>query len=459
MTFVKNIRLYIDSDLILSCPCELNAKASHYLCNVMRCKEGDVISCFNERNGEFLSKIIKIDKKNSLIEPQQLIKNNENIPDLWILFAPLKKDNTDFVIEKATELGVTKIIPVITQFTNTEKIKDERLLSQAIEAAEQCERLSVPKIEKIVINNSDLIDAKDVIIMVTKSGYLKATNKRSIESSNYGDFLLKQGDILLDIFESNTANQVVLITKKGLYISIPCHKIKQMKYKDLAEHLNNIITLDSDDKIIYAFSTDPIPNQNHLLLICSKNGNIKRVKLSELTFSKSAKSSNIMNLKENDEIVSAQLINENTKYDVVTITKNGYGIRFESDQIPIFGKTSVGVRAQKLNKGDEIIGCIASSNEKSQLLILANRGAKRIYLNDIKKINRAGTGSMVMNQVKNAPYELINLININARDIVNVLNNEMQIHQLMCSSIPLTNLDTRFTDTKLGKIVCGYKDN
>lgn len=315
------------------------------------------------------------------------------------------------------------------------------------------------EIEKIVINNSDLIDAKDVIIMVTKSGYLKATNKRSIESSNYGDFLLKQGDILLDIFESNTANQVVLITKKGLYISIPCHKIKQMKYKDLAEHLNNIITLDSDDKIIYAFSTDPIPNQNHLLLICSKNGNIKRVKLSELTFSKSAKSSNIMNLKENDEIVSAQLINENTKYDVVTITKNGYGIRFESDQIPIFGKTSVGVRAQKLNKGDEIIGCIASSNEKSQLLILANRGAKRIYLNDIKKINRAGTGSMVMNQVKNAPYELINLININARDIVNVLNNEMQIHQLMCSSIPLTNLDTRFTDTKLGKIVCGYKDN
>ncbi len=315
------------------------------------------------------------------------------------------------------------------------------------------------EIEKIVINNSDLIEAKDVVIMVTKSGYLKATNKRSIESSNYGDFLLKQGDILLDIFESNTANQVVLITKKGLYISIPCHKIKQMKYKDLAEHLNNIITLDSDDKIIYAFSTDPIPNQNHLLLICSKNGNIKRVKLSELTFSKSAKSSNIMNLKENDEIVSAQLINENTKYDVVTITKNGYGIRFESDQIPIFGKTSLGVRAQKLNKGDEIIGCIASSNEKSQLLILANRGAKRIYLNDIKKINRAGTGSMVMNQVKNAPYELINLININARDIVNVLNNEMQIHQLMCSSIPLTNLDTRFTDTKLGKIVCGYKDN
>ena len=193
MTFVKNIRLYIDSDLILSCPCELNAKASHYLCNVMRCKEGDVISCFNERNGEFLSKIIKIDKKNSLIEPQQLIKNNENIPDLWILFAPLKKDNTDFVIEKATELGVTKIIPVITQFTNTEKIKDERLLSQAIEAAEQCERLSVPKIEKIsklkdILNNWD--NNRTIFFMNERKGTQKIAEAFCKNRNKYAAILV-----------------------------------------------------------------------------------------------------------------------------------------------------------------------------------------------------------------------------------------------------------------------------
>ena len=160
MSTNRNIRLYTDSDLTISCNCELSSNASHYLCNVMRCKEGDNIYCFNETNGEFLSKIIKIDKKSTLIEPQKLIKKDENIPDLWLLFAPLKKDNTHFVIEKATELGVKKIIPVITQYTNYEKIKEEKLIAQAIEASEQCERLSIPKIEKIsklkdILNNWD----------------------------------------------------------------------------------------------------------------------------------------------------------------------------------------------------------------------------------------------------------------------------------------------------------------
>ena len=160
MSTIRNIRLYIDQNLSVLSLCKLSADASHYLCNVMRCKENELIYCFNEKNGEFLSKIIKIDKKNTLIEPQKQIRNQETLPDLWLLFAPLKKDNTDFVIEKATELGVKKIIPVITQFTNNDKLKIERLTAQATEAAEQCERLSIPKIEKIsklkdILNNWD----------------------------------------------------------------------------------------------------------------------------------------------------------------------------------------------------------------------------------------------------------------------------------------------------------------
>ena len=160
MSVSRNIRIYVETELAVACPCELPTGVSHYLCNVMRCKSGDVISCFNEKNGDFLSEIVKIDKKSTLIIPQKLIKKNEELSDLWLLFAPLKKDNTDFVVEKATELGVRKIIPIITQYTNSDKVKEERLISQAIEASEQCERLSVPKIEKIsklkdILNNWD----------------------------------------------------------------------------------------------------------------------------------------------------------------------------------------------------------------------------------------------------------------------------------------------------------------
>ena len=147
MTTQRNIRLHIESHLEASKECELSLDKSHYLCNVMRCKEGDVISCFNENDGEFISKIVKIDKKRTIIEAQSLKKAPQKESDIWLLFAPLKKENTDFVIEKSTELGVGKIIPVITRFTNSDKIRLSRFISQAIEASEQCERMSVPKIE------------------------------------------------------------------------------------------------------------------------------------------------------------------------------------------------------------------------------------------------------------------------------------------------------------------------
>ena len=149
MTTNRNIRLYIDLPLELSKEIELSSDKSHYLRNVMRCTEGDIILCFNENDGEFYSQIVKNDKKHTIIRPQKLNKKPSKEPDVWLLFAPLKKENTDFVIEKATELGVSKIIPVITKHTNSDKIKLNRFMAQAVEASEQCERISVPKIENI----------------------------------------------------------------------------------------------------------------------------------------------------------------------------------------------------------------------------------------------------------------------------------------------------------------------
>lgn len=193
MSINRNIRLYISSKLTEATSCELSTDKSHYLNNVMRCKEGEFIYCFNEKDGEFLSEITKSDKKRTVITPKKQTKAVTKETDLWLLFAPLKKDNTDFVIEKATELGVTKIIPVITQFTNTEKIKDERLLSQAIEAAEQCERLSVPKIEKIsklkdILNNWD--NNRTIFFMNERKGTQKIAEAFCKNRNKYAAILV-----------------------------------------------------------------------------------------------------------------------------------------------------------------------------------------------------------------------------------------------------------------------------
>lgn len=120
----------------------------HYLLNVLRMKNGDELKVFDGQSGEFIGQICNCGKKCCSIKILQKTREMEICPDLWLLFAPVKKDKTDFIIAGATELGVTKIIPTITQRSISEKIKRERYESQVIEAAEQCRRLDVPQIEE-----------------------------------------------------------------------------------------------------------------------------------------------------------------------------------------------------------------------------------------------------------------------------------------------------------------------
>lgn len=315
------------------------------------------------------------------------------------------------------------------------------------------------EIEKIVINDADLQESKDVIILVTHDGYIKSTTKRSLESSNYNDIALKSGDMIINMFESNTLNQIIIITSGGQYISIPCHKIKSSKYKEAPEHINNLIKLDANEKVISSFDVNAILGANEHLLICTKMGQIKQIDMQELTLSKSAKTSNIMNLKDGDEIISCQIIPKTPTGEIVCITKNGLGIRFNVDEVPLLGRNAGGVRAQKLADKDEIVSCLFSNQpDKSQILIVATRGLKRIHFNDINLTKRAGVGKYVMLQVKSDPYILINAFLIKIHDIINILDNQ-EIKTLKASEINLTDLETRFINNGMKNISLAYRDN
>lgn len=150
MKAVRHIRLFVGEKLSSETLIELSEKQSHYLINVMRCRCGETVQCFNAESGEFLCRIETADKKKTILKIEKNIRKPAVEPDIWLLFAPLKKDKTDFVIEKSVELGVSKIVPVMTDYTNTGKIKTERFSAQATEASEQCGRLSVPEIAEPV---------------------------------------------------------------------------------------------------------------------------------------------------------------------------------------------------------------------------------------------------------------------------------------------------------------------
>jgi len=148
MASKNKIRLYVDTPLASGATVSLPCSSSHYLCNVMRCTIGDELLCFNAKDGEFCCRINNIDKKQTSLDVLNLVRKSELQTDVWLLFAPLKKDQTDFVVQKAVELGVTRLIPILTEYSNTAKVRIDRFKAQATEASEQCGRLSIPSIDE-----------------------------------------------------------------------------------------------------------------------------------------------------------------------------------------------------------------------------------------------------------------------------------------------------------------------
>ena len=143
---MSNIRLFFSNLLSANLTDKLDKSQSHYLTKVMRVKEKDVFSLFN-KDGEWQAKILGITKGIVIFETTKQLRQKENTKDLWLAFSPIKSNYQNFMIQKATELGVTKFIPIIFDRTVVRKINKERLEKIVIEASEQSNRINVPLIE------------------------------------------------------------------------------------------------------------------------------------------------------------------------------------------------------------------------------------------------------------------------------------------------------------------------
>ena len=146
LSYKAKIRLYFPGKISLKSSVKLENKQFHYLINVMRKKIDDSILVFNNVNGEFLAKISEINKNTIIIDIIKKIRDVKIENDIWLLFAPVKKSPTEYIVQKATELGVSKIIPIITERTITKNLNLKRMQDIAIESSEQCERITIPEV-------------------------------------------------------------------------------------------------------------------------------------------------------------------------------------------------------------------------------------------------------------------------------------------------------------------------
>ena len=149
LSYKAKVRIYFPEKISLKKTITITTKQLHYLINVMRKKKNDTLLIFNSVDGEYLAKISQIYKKYVVLIIDKKIRDVETEIDLWILFAPVKKVPTEYIMQKATELGASKIFPVITDRTITKQINLKRMQDIAIEASEQCDRLTIPEIFEV----------------------------------------------------------------------------------------------------------------------------------------------------------------------------------------------------------------------------------------------------------------------------------------------------------------------
>lgn len=150
-------RLHVEDRLHQGASITLGREASHYLRDVLRQKTGAALALFNARDGEWSAAIVRTGRNDAVLEVGERIRAPGAEPDMWLLFALLKRAHTDLVVEKATELGVARIMPVVTARTQASRVNTERLTIIAREAAEQCERLSIPDVTEPQ-SLSDILD-------------------------------------------------------------------------------------------------------------------------------------------------------------------------------------------------------------------------------------------------------------------------------------------------------------
>jgi len=219
----SKIRLYFSKELKANLLSNLSNEQSHYIKNVMRLKPGDIISLFNSTNGEWNVKIVNHNKENTEFKVDKLIKSKKLENDLWLAFSPIKKNPLDMMIQKTTELGIQKFIPILSERTIVKEINTQRLKKIIIEASEQSNRISIPEIENFK-------SLKDFLNTFPKNGSLifcdinckKSDLKYILSKKNQGpvciligpegDFSEKERQLIIEkkeIFSLSLANNIL----------------------------------------------------------------------------------------------------------------------------------------------------------------------------------------------------------------------------------------------------------
>jgi len=316
-----------------------------------------------------------------------------------------KLTNTDVTDLENEFADLTKKIEYLRTIISDEEVlkgvmKDE-LKNIRKEYATPRRTIIRDEITEIKIDELSMIPKEDFIVSVSRSGYIKKISIKSYNSSKDTEFGLKEGDYTIGLYKINNIDTIILITNLGNYCYLPVRDLTEVKYKEIGKHISSYITLSESEQIIASFGIKSFDDRT--LTLFSKNGMVKRTELKNLPVSRYSKPMVIFKLKDDDELISAS-INDGDAY---IVTKNGFALKFNKEEIPVVGLKTSGVKGIKLVNDTVANGFITNLSHEYITIFTDQNTAKRIKLEDIEFSKRSLKGENVLKSPKSRNYNII----------------------------------------------------
>ena len=308
------------------------------------------------------------------------------------------------------------------------------------------------EITEIKIDTTSMIPKEDVIVVVTNEGYIKRTSLRSYAASNPDDITLKENDYIIGTYNMNTLDVLLVFTNLGNYLYIPVYEIPDLKWKDLGKHMSNIINVDPEEYVVNAM---PVYDWNANLYITTftKNGMIKRTKLSEFKVQRYSKSINMMKLKDKDRVINATY---SIDTNVLIVTKKGYGLWYNINEVNPVGLKAAGVKAINLREDEVVSGLLFNKDTSEFITILTDKGnAKRMRFTDIDMGSRGNRGLMFMREIKSNPSKVVKVFVTDVKNTIMVITSTTK-KEMKLTEIPIMDRYSNGSNIIKGKIKDSY---
>ncbi|WP_447156795.1 DNA topoisomerase IV subunit A [Staphylococcus aureus] len=347
----------------------------------------------------------KRDAKENLIEVYEF---TEEQAEAIVMLQLYRLTNTDIVAlegeHKELEALIKQLRHILDNHDALLNVIKEEL--NEIKKKFKSERLSLieAEIEEIKIDKEVMVPSEEVILSMTRHGYIKRTSIRSYNASGVEDIGLKDGDSLLKHQEVNTQDTVLVFTNKGRYLFIPVHKLADIRWKELGQHVSQIVPIEEDEVVINVFNEKDF-NTVAFYVFATQNGMIKKSTVPLFKTTRFNKPLIATKVKENDDLISVMRFEKDQL--ITIITNKGMSLTYNTSELSDTGLRAAGVKSINL-KAEDFVVMTEGVSENDTILMATQRGSlKRISFKILQVAKRAQRGITLLKELKKNPHRIV----------------------------------------------------